>query len=476
MKEIINSVGIDIGTSTTQLIFSKLTIENEATSYTVPRISIVDTEVVYRSDIYFTPLIDGKTIDAEAVKDIVSDEYRKAKMNPKDLHTGAVIITGETARKENANDVLAALSTMAGDFVVATAGPDLESVLSAKGAGTNRMSEEDRNIIANVDIGGGTSNIAIFRKGNLLATSCLDIGGRLIKINDGKISYIYEKIKKMAEQAGLNINVGDRTDKTVLKKLCEIMAEETAMALGLVPKSSMHNSLYTNEGKPIENIKIDGVTFSGGVADIIYNPSAEDAFRYNDIGPLLGDAIRECRYFKDIKLYKSVETIRATVVGAGTHTTEVSGSTIRYEADCLPIKNIPVIKVSREEEDNLQLFSKNLADKINIFTNRSKDECVAIALTGKNYTTFDRVQELAQAVIAGVKSYDNPNIPIIVIVECDIGKVLGNALKVMLMEQNRKVICIDNIFVKDGDYVDIGEPVANGRVVPVVTKTLIFNR
>ena len=132
--------------------------------------------------------------------------------------------------------------------------------------------------------------------------------------------------------------------------------------------------------------------------------------------------------------------------------------------------------MTEAEEDDLQLLSKDLAEKIDIFTNRSKDECVAIALTGENYKTFDRVQELAKAVIAGIKSYDNPNVPIIVIVECDIGKVLGNALKVMLMEQKRKVICIDNIFVKDGDYVDIGEPVANGRVVPVVTKTLIFNR
>ena len=476
MKEIINSVGIDIGTSTTQLIFSKLTIENEATSYTVPRINIVDTEVVYRSNIYFTPLTDTKTIDAEGVKKIVAGEYSRAKMDPKDLHTGAVIITGETARKENANDVLAALSTMAGDFVVATAGPDLESVLSAKGAGTNRMSKEDRNTIANIDVGGGTSNIAVFQKGDLVATSCLDIGGRLVKINDGKISYIYEKTKKMAEKAGLHISVGDRADKADLKKLSQIMADELAMALGLAPKSAEHESLYTNEGKPIENIKIDGVTFSGGVADIVYNPSSEDVFRYNDIGPLLGEAIRECRYFKETKLYESVETIRATVVGAGTHTTEVSGSTIRYEADCLPIKNIPVIKMTEAEEDDLQLLSKDLAEKIDIFTNRSKDECVAIALTGENYKTFDRVQELAKAVIAGIKSYDNPNVPIIVIVECDIGKVLGNALKVMLMEQKRKVICIDNIFVKDGDYVDIGEPVANGRVVPVVTKTLIFNR
>lgn len=477
MREIINSVGIDIGTSTTQLIFSQLTIENMASSYTVPRISIVNTDVVYRSDIYFTPLTDKETIDAEAVEKIVVNEYKKAKIKPEELDTGAVIITGETARKENANEVLSALSHMAGDFVVATAGPDLESVLSARGAGTDAMSKEDRNIIANIDIGGGTSNIAVFDHGNLIDTSCLDIGGRLIKIENGKIVYIYEKIKKIIQELNLDIKVGATANVGEIKKLCKKMALELAMAVGLADKDQTHNSLYTNEGTPVrDTVKIDGITFSGGVADIIYNHTNESPFRYGDIGPLLGEAIIDCEAFRDVKLYKSIETIRATVVGAGTHTTEVSGSTIRYEAECLPLKNVPVVKMNEKEEDNLQLFSKNLADKIDIFTNRSKDECVAIAFSGEKFCSFDSVQLVAQAIIAGIKSYDNPKIPIIVIVENDIGKVLGNALKVMLLEQNRKVICIDNIFVKEGDYVDIGEPVAGGRVVPVITKTLIFNR
>ena len=170
MHEVILSVGIDIGTSTTQLIFSRLTIENRASSYTVPRIDIVDKEVIYRSKIYFTPLRSATEIDAEAVKRIVREEYQAAGMTPEMLRTGAVIITGETARKENANEVLEALSDLAGDFVVATAGPDLESVLSARGAGTDALSKEKRTAIANVDIGGGTSNIAVYEKGVLRGT------------------------------------------------------------------------------------------------------------------------------------------------------------------------------------------------------------------------------------------------------------------------------------------------------------------
>ena len=429
---------------------------------------------MYRSDIYFTPLTDRSTIDAAKVQKIVEGEYNKAKMRKEDLQTGAVIITGETARKENANEVLDALSHMAGEFVVATAGPDLESVLSAKGAGTDAMSKEDRNIIANIDIGGGTSNIAVFQKGTLVSTSCLDIGGRLVKIENGRIVYIYEKIKELIRREGLDVAEGMQADVPKLKKLANVMAKHLAMALNLIPQDGFHRELYTNDGEAIRSdIVLDGVTFSGGVADVVYHPGGRAPFEYGDIGVLLGDAINEEAAFKKIKRYDSVETIRATVVGAGTHTTEVSGSTIRYERECLPIKNVPVIKMTEEEEKDLNVFSRNLSERMDIYTNRDKDQCVAVALSGMGHCSFDEVQELAKAIIDGLRAYDNPGVPIVLIVENDIGKVLGNAVAYIM--GTRKVISIDNIFVKEGDYIDIGEPVANGRVVPVVTKTLIFN-
>ncbi|MGN0708738.1 MAG: ethanolamine ammonia-lyase reactivating factor EutA [Anaerovoracaceae bacterium] len=476
MQYKINSVGIDIGTSTTQLIFSKLTIENMASMYAVPRIKIIETNVFYKSDIYFTPLMpNGLDIDANKVKDIVMGEYKKAKVDPKDLQTGAVIITGESARKENANEVLEALSDMAGDFVVATAGPDLESVLAARGAGTDVKSEEEIKTIVNLDIGGGTSNLAAFHSGNLIGTSCLDIGGRLIKVENGKITYIYTKTEKLAKEHGLEMHVGDRADETKIHKLTDIMAKQLAMAVGLIPADSDHAGLYTNEGKKMQlKVPVDGVTFSGGVADVIYNPVAGDPYRYGDIGPILADSIRNCQDFKSVEVYDVEETIRATVVGAGSHATNVSGSTIRYDEGTLPIKNIPVVKMLEEDENDLSRFPEVLADKIDVFENGGTDEVVAIGLRGYKYKHFDDIQDLADAIIASLGRYNNPDIPLVVVIENDIAKALGNALK-LRMDKRRKLICIDSIFARDGDYIDIGEPVANGTVLPVITKTLIFN-
>ena len=476
MQEVINSVGIDIGTSTTQLIFSKLTIENEATSYVVPRINIVKKDVTYRSDIYFTPLKSPIEIDAAKVKEIIRGEYIKAGMKPTDLNTGAVIITGETARKQNANEVLSALSEMAGDFVVATAGPDLESVLSGKGAGADRYSEERRTVVANIDIGGGTSNIAVFEKGDLKGTSCLDVGGRLIKIDpSGKISYIFRGTAALAKANGIRIEVGDRADEKVLYRICELMADQLAMAVHLKEADELHREMYTNNGKRLNpEPKIRAITFSGGVASCYYNGEPDRVFAYGDIGVLLARAVKANPLFKNVEILEAAETIRATVVGAGTHTVNVSGSTIGYTQGKLPIKNIPVLKLSETEELNPELFRSVLKDKLKLFRSEGEMEQVAIVFSGRHHSRFLEIQELAKMIADGAEEVIAGKYPLIVVVEHDIAKALGNALNVLL-ERKKDFICIDGIFARDGDYIDIGEPVALGRVVPVVIKTLIFN-
>mgnify|MGYP000712023312 FL=1 len=135
MAEILRSVGLDVGTTSTQMILSELTVENRASSFAVPELEIAGRRILYRSPVRFTPLLDTHHIDGPALKALIAAEYEAAGITRDRVDTGAVIITGETARKENARTALEALSDLAGDFVVATAGPDLESLLAARGAG-----------------------------------------------------------------------------------------------------------------------------------------------------------------------------------------------------------------------------------------------------------------------------------------------------------------------------------------------------
>lgn len=476
MKEELLSVGIDLGTSTTQLIFSRLTVENMATSYSVPRMVITKKQIQYKSDIYFTPLIDQTQINFEKVRDIVEKEYEKAGVKKEKIDTGAVIITGETARKENAQEVLNALSGFAGDFVVATAGPDLESVISGKGAGTDLYSKQHHLTAVNIDIGGGTSNLAVFQRGDTVDTGCLDIGGRLIKLESSsrRITYIAPKLEKIIEAEGWELAIGVEAERNKLEPLLKVMVEVLEQSVGLRDDSKYYEMMITNQGID-QSRKIQCISFSGGVADAVYHPEKfTEPFQFGDIGILLGEAIRRSALFTKLKVIKSAETIRATVVGAGSHTTEISGSTITYTSDVFPVKNLPVLKVSEEEEET-GAIGEAIRKKLEWFSVEGKLQQVAVAVAGEHNPSFSRIQQYAKELLNGMEPLLKAGLVLIVIVEHDMAKVLGQTMYHML-DWKKQVICLDGVRLAEGEYIDIGKPIAEGCVLPVVVKTLVFNK
>lgn len=472
-KETLLTVGIDLGTSTTQLVLSELTVENFASGFTVPRISISDKKVIYRSDIIFTPLLNQSEIDAEPIKAFVAEQYRQAGIHKQDIQMGAVIITGETARKSNANNVLRALSGYAGDFVVATAGPDLESIIAGKGAGAQTYSETKRKPVVNLDIGGGTTNLAVFKDGEVIDTACFDIGGRLIKLDQQqKITYIAPKIQEIINKKGLTLHLGDQaTEQNLLPIISELVAV-LENSIGLGTQSPFYQLLVTNHPlRKGEELPI--VTFSGGVADCL-NTTSTNLFKYGDIGLLLGKYLRKSLIFSEKEVLESAETIRATVVGAGSHTAEISGSTIAYREQILPVKNIPILKLAQEDETlTVTELGQRIQEKLNWHRIEETPQ-IALAIRGMSNPTFADIQRYGQGIVEGLASLVAEQIPIIVMVDEDMAKALGHALSAHL-PKDYPFICLDSVKVENGDYVDIGLPVAEGAVLPVIVKTLVFN-
>jgi len=473
-RQEILSVGIDIGTSTTQLVFTKILLENMASSFNIARIEIIGKRIIYRSEIYFTPLTPDDRIDMNEVMKIIDREFAKAGIDKKDIDIGAVIITGETARRANASEVLHKLSGYAGDFVVATAGPVLESIISGKGAGSDKISKEHSTTVANIDIGGGTSNVVVFDHGTTTSTGCLDIGGRLVKMDaQGKIIYINDKLKKIIEHEKLGIELGQQANEKSLTKLARIMVQQLEMVVGIKPKDQHYKMMLTIEDMVIKK-PIQYITFSGGVADIVYHyDENEDIYKYQDMGIILGREIRQSELFTKLHVLDAEETIRATVVGAGSHTTDISGSTVFYDQSVLPIKNIPVVKIPFTDKNNIPEIAQEVSKRIEWFKLEDEFQQVAIAFQGINSPSFKQIEACAEGLVKGLKEIIRNNYPIIIISEEDIAKVLGQTIK-RIMNNDHPVICIDSVMVSDGDYIDIGNPIAGGMVLPVVVKTLIF--
>ena len=453
-KTAILSVGIDVGTSTTQVVFSKLQMDNAGGYFSVPRVAIVDKEVVYKSEVYMTPLKTDVLIDTEALRDIVAAEFRKAGYRPEDTDSGAVIITGESARKENSDAVLKSLSDFAGDFVVSAAGPDMESLIAGKGSGAWQYSMDHHCRVAN-----------------------LDIGGRLICMNpQGIITKVSPAAAVMAQAAGVSVSVGDRCDELKLTAVTRQMAAALNAYLGVGTKDidAILRQIKTpgSSDFPVPE-KVQAVFFSGGVADLIYHESA-DTWAYGDIGVLLGRAIRESRLFTDFQKMEPGETIRATVVGAGTYTTTISGSTITYSDDIFPLKNIPVIKLDEElQEACFAGETEPVIRRIQWVLGQNDEEHFILAMPGKRNPGYTEMKRAAASIRQIMDRVQPPGEPILLVIESDIAKAMGQMIR-QQPDLKRQVVAIDSIHVEDGEYVDMGKPMMNGMVIPVVVKTLIF--
>lgn len=476
-KTAILSVGIDVGTSTTQVVFSKLQMDNAGGYFSVPRVAIVDKEVVYKSEVYMTPLKTDVLIDTDALRNIVAAEFRKAGYRPEDTDSGAVIITGESARKENSDAVLKSLSDFAGDFVVSAAGPDMESLIAGKGSGAWQYSMDHHCRVANLDIGGGTTNVVLFEDGETLARGCLDIGGRLICMNpQGIITKVSPAAAVMAQAAGVSVSVGDRCDELKLTAVTRQMAAALNAYLGVGTKDidAILRQIKTpgSSDFPVPE-KVQAVFFSGGVADLIYHESA-DTWVYGDIGVLLGRAIRESRLFTDFQKMEPGETIRATVVGAGTYTTTISGSTITYSDDIFPLKNIPVIKLDEElQEACFAGETEPVIRRIQWVLGQNDEEHFILAMPGKRNPGYTEMKRAAASIRQIMDRVQSPGEPILLVIESDIAKAMGQMIR-QQPDLKRQVVAIDSIHVEDGEYVDMGKPMMNGMVIPVVVKTLIF--
>lgn len=437
------SVGLDIGTTTTQLVVSSLQVENKASAFSVPEMEIADRQILYKSPIHFTPLIGEHLVDGERIRQLVAQEYASAGIRRDNIDTGAIIITGETSRKENAAVVVDALSEYAGDFVVATAGPHLESVLAAKGAGADAYAQRHEKTVLHMDIGGGTTNLALIRNGTVCATGCLNIGGRLLKFDENeRIRYRSPVLQDME-----GLDIGQKPSTQTIQKLCESMSSVLEMAAGLRPPSPLLTRFWTKEaGNPwLPPTDVEIISFSGGVSECI--ETSFSPLSFGDIGPVLGQAIKKSRLC-NMPYRLGSETIRATVIGAGSHTTQLSGSTVFYQNITFPIKNLPVVS---------SFSALSQLDGPGVLTRSG--------FTAGNYA---EIISLADE----IATYW-PDQPVFIAMEADMAKALGHALA-LRMGAERGILCIDRVRLGEESYLDVGCPI--GSALPVVIKTLVMER
>lgn len=483
----LTSVGIDIGTTTTQIVISKLLVAETATLSMMPqarygparkpRADVAKKEVVYQSAVHLTPFNQKGLVDVEELERILAADYKEAGFAPEQIDTGAVIITGEAAKSENAERVLNIVAPLAGDFVSTVAGPSLESHLAGRGSGAAAWSSEHFTWATNVDIGGGTTNIAIFRQGELMDTVVLSVGGRHIQVDQatGIVKKITKSGVKMLAHLGINLKVGDVATVDALRQVARLEADLVVEVLsGQISQIARDLMETTPLGKPVVDTTI---FFSGGVADFYYDAkpvrTIQDVAVYGDIGPLMGEELRNHPRVKEWTVLKPLHTERATVMGASHETITLSGMTIWVAPKELPMRNVPVLRPMFDGLPDEQTLAKAILDGYGRWDLDPAKDRVILALDMSAVVSYDDLKKLANGVMSFATKYISPSNPLILVTERDLGKALGQVVSAGLPQF--RVLSIDEVTLAEGDYVDIGQSMLGDRLVSLSVKTLIFS-
>jgi ethanolamine utilization protein EutA len=471
----LTSVGIDIGSSGTQVIFSRIHLRRLSEDLT-SRYYVVSREQLYLSPVSLTPYASVTRIDEDKLRDIVLEAYEGAGLKKDDVDTGAVILTGEALRRENAQAISAMLSEAGGEFVCATAGHHMESMLAAYGSGAAQASLDLGKRVLNVDIGGGTTKLGLIEGGKVLVTAAVHIGGRLQVTEAGKIVRLDPAGRTHARRAGFDWNLGDTINPDDLDKVADVMAETLVAALTERPIPHDVAHLYLTD--PILDFgDLGGMMFSGGVAEYVYDREQRD---FNDMGKRLGSAIRrkvDAGRFP-WTLLPARECIRATALGASEYSVQLSGNTsyISNPGVLLPKRNLQVLSPPFEAGEDVDpaALAKAIISHRKAFEMESADTEIALALRWTGAPAYERIFAFAQGIVEGLSDKIKAGNPIYVMLDGDVAQTLGAVIREDCGIQS-EILVIDGVMLMDFDYIDLGKVRIPSYTVPVTIKSLVFN-
>ncbi len=460
----LTSVGIDIGSSTSHLMFSQLRVGYP--SFHRRRPEVLDRKVIGRSPIILTPFSGDWNIEPEPLKDLIDSTFRAAGLRREEIDTGAVIITGEAARRDNARRIAELFADQAGRFVCATAGPRLETVLAAHGSGTVARSREEGSALLNVDLGGGTTKVSFVRKGKIEETTVLNLGARLVAYDErGSLVRLERAGNRLLKDLGYEIKIGDRIGEEIRERLASSMAGLLFDVLAGKPPA--WKEVFVTP--PMGGLpQVDGILFSGGVSEYIYQ---RERAVFGDLGPLLGKEVREQAQKREYRILDSSEGIRATVIGASQYSVQLSGETIFIPQRAgLPLHNLRVLIVQVSWQSPVaERSEKAIKNTLGGLDLEVKGMPFALVFSSPPFLGYGAAQELAKGIRQALLAMPPEDRPRMLVFEQNVGRVVGEMLPPELA-----LPCVDEISLSELDFIDVGEVVDGEGYVPVVVKSLAF--
>jgi ethanolamine utilization protein EutA (predicted chaperonin) len=472
---VLTSVGIDVGTATSQIIFSRLVLRRLGRELS-SRFVVTERQILYLSPIHFTPYTQGRErIDDQLLGRLVDSAYQEAGITPEKVDTGAIILTGEAIRRDNARAIADIFAAQRGNFVCASAGHNFEALLSAHGSGAVALSAERQCRVLNIDIGGGTTKLAVAERGKVLSTAAFHVGGRLLAVDEaGAISVLEPGGQSLAHQVGFQWRLGDRVTAAQIGRLADHMARAIlTLARDENPAPELERLWLTPALRGAKSY--DAVVFSGGVGEYVYGKESNS---FSDLGQPLGKALQGLISSGGFAwpLAPARECIRATVMGAAQHTIQVSGNTIyRSNDELLPRKNLQALRPPVDLSDNIDpsTLAETISSHFQVFDLKEGEAEVALVFRWDGPPAAIRIAAFCRGLMAGLPATVRSGRPIYLVFDHDLAGLVGTVLK-NDFELKNDVLAIDGVTLHDFDFIDLGKALEPSGTVPVTIKSLVF--
>ncbi len=466
------TVGVDVGSSTTHLVFSKLHLQRLAQSLS-SRFVVVERNEIHRSPILLTPFTTDGAIDVSKLSEFVDQSYRSAGIAHDDVDTGVVILTGVALERQNSRAVAELFAAHGGKFVCASAGHNLEGILAAFGSGAVALSRRQKREVLHIDIGGGTSKLALIRDGEVLETSAISVGARLLAFDENNVPIRIENAAyTIAEALGIELGLRKPLSEFDKERFAETMAKALLTSAFAEEETGLSKQLMLTTELSRGPAKNSLFSFSGGVSEYLYD---REAHVFNDMAMHLSKAVKKELSSRNLNITPTGEGIRATAIGASQFTVQLSGNTILLSEEVqLPLHNLPVVCPKMPRVPTREIVAQGITTALARLDLDDLQSPICVYLPWRGDGEYSILFSLAAGVSDALRNRLAPKrLPLVLALDVDLGAALGRLL-VEELGFDSPIISIDGVELRELDYVDLGKPIEPTNVLPVMVKSLAF--
>jgi ethanolamine utilization protein EutA len=456
-------VGIDIGSTTTSGLLARAVPRGAADR----RSELTDVEIVERSEPVFTPFA-GQAIDAARLVAWLDDWWQAPPIAAEDVAGGGAIVTGLAAQASNAAVVRSLVRERFGNALIATADdPALESWLAFMGNCRDLSLSEPARPFVNLDIGGGTTNIALGLAGQVRRVGCYRIGARHIQFEPGsyRLAALSNVGRRLLDALNIARSPGDVLSPPELHALVDLQVETLEAIIAGEAHALPGETAHFLEQVPYAPADDEPplITLSGGVGELVYRAALGGELPgttvYGDLGIDLAQRILQSpRLSANLRDHAPLALGRATVLGLAVHHVQLSGSTLFLpHPERLPWADLPIVGRLTWPVANGDLLAA-----LALAARSERGACLVLELADGDYQT---VRDLGGRLAAIFSAGQFPAArPLALLVNQNVGQALGQyATGWRRLDVN--LIVLDELPDRGAAFVTIGKP--RGPLVPV---------